>query len=180
MFVGIYTAKNTGFINALYLVIAIAMIDAFYICLAGIGVSKLLVREQVKNIVSVIGALVLCLFGINMIWETVGANAMLPLSMNSNARSVFIQGLILTLSNPLTIIFWGMILTKKMMEEQFERKDLIVFSVGLVSATVFFLTGVAFLGMGMKEFLPKTISDGMNIMIGVLIVYFGVKMFLRK
>ncbi len=174
------TAKNTGFSNALYLVGAIALVDAFYICLAGIGASRLLRRERVKNIVRVIGALVLCLFGINIIWDTIGTDPILLLSSDNGAQSIFVQGLILTLSNPLTIVFWGTILTKKIIEDQLGRTRLIVFSTGLISATIFFLTGIAILGTEMREFLPSIVSDGMNIMIGILIVYFGVKMFLRK
>lgn len=174
------TAKNMGFINALYLVSAIALIDAFYICLAGIGVSRLLVQERVKKCVSVIGAFVLCLFGINMILEAVGRDIVLHISSDSDVQSVFVQGLILTLSNPLTIVFWGTVLTQKMIKEQLRRLELFFFSAGLVSATVFFLTGIAILGTEMKEFLPDTISNGMNVVVGVVIVYFGIKMFLNK
>ena len=174
------TAKNMGFINALSLVSAIALIDAFYICLAGIGLSRLLVQERVKKCVSVIGAFVLCLFGINMILEAVGRDIVLHISSDSDAQSVFVQGLILTLSNPLTIVFWGTVLTQKMIKEQLRRSELIFFSAGLVSATVFFLTGIAILGTEMKEFLPDTISNGMNVVVGVVIVYFGIKMFLNK
>ena len=174
------TAKNMGFINALSLVSAIALIDAFYIYLAGIGVSRLLVQERVKKCVSVIGAFVLCLFGINMILEAVGRDIVLHISSYSDAQSVFVQGLILTLSNPLTIVFWGTVLTQKMIKEQLRRLELFFFSAGLVSATVFFLTGIAILGTEMKEFLPDTISNGMNVVVGVVIVYFGIKMFLNK
>lgn len=174
------TAKNMGFINALSLVSAIALIDAFYIYLAGIGVSRLLLQERVKICVSVTGAFVLCLFGINMILEVVGRDIVLHISSYSDAQSVFVQGLILTLSNPLTIVFWGTVLTQKMIKEQLRRSELIFFSAGLVSATVFFLTGIAILGTEMKEFLPDTISNGMNVVVGVVIVYFGIKMFLNK
>lgn len=174
------TAKNMGFINALSLVSAIALIDAFYIYLAGIGVSRLLLQERVKICVSVIGAFVLCLFGINMILEAVGRDIVLHISSYSDAQSVFVQGLILTLSNPLTIVFWGTVLTQKMIKEQLRRLELFFFSAGLVSATVFFLTGIAILGTEMKEFLPDTISNGMNVVVGVVIVYFGIKMFLNK
>ncbi|MBP3400996.1 MAG: LysE family transporter [Selenomonadales bacterium] len=174
------TAKNMGFINALSLVSAIALIDAFYIYLAGIGVSRLLLQERVKICVSVIGAFVLCLFGINMILEAVGRDIVLHISSDSDVQSVFVQGLILTLSNPLTIVFWGTVLTQKMIKEQLRRSELIFFSAGLVSATVFFLTGIAILGTEMKEFLPDTISNGLNVVVGVVIVYFGIKMFLNK
>ncbi|MBQ6713465.1 MAG: LysE family transporter, partial [Selenomonadales bacterium] len=121
-----------------------------------------------------------CLFGINMILEVVGRDIVLHISSYSDAQSVFVQGLILTLSNPLTIVFWGTVLTQKMIKEQLRRSELFFFSAGLVSATVFFLTGIAILGTEMKEFLPDTISNGMNVVVGVVIVYFGIKMFLNK
>ena len=83
------TAKNMGFINALSLVSAIALIDAFYIYLAGIGVSRLLLQERVKICVSVTGAFVLCLFGINMILEVVDRDIVLYICSYSDAQSVF-------------------------------------------------------------------------------------------
>lgn len=174
------TAKNTDFINALWLIGAIAIADALYIYLAMIGASRLLARESIRNVIRMIGALILCLFGMNMILSTVGSDMMPTIAIDHDARMIFIQGLILTLSNPLTIVFWGTILTKKMLEETVGRTELIAFSAGLVSATIFFLTGVAALGTGIKDFLPQDISDGMNIVVGAVIVYFGVKMFSEK
>ena len=41
------TAKNTGFLVALSLVIAIALVDASYITLAGLGASKLLNGKRI-------------------------------------------------------------------------------------------------------------------------------------
>ena len=174
------TAKNTDFINALYLIGAVALADALYIYLAMIGASKLLAHESIRNVVRMIGALILCLFGMNMILSTIGNDMIPTIALDNDARTIFVQGLILTLSNPLTIVFWGTILTKKMLEEKLERTELIVFSAGLVSATIFFLTGVAVLGTGIKDFLSTDISNGMNIVVGAVIVCFGVKMFLDR
>ena len=41
------TAKNTGFLTALSLVISIALVDAFYITLASIGTSKILDKKEI-------------------------------------------------------------------------------------------------------------------------------------
>ena len=43
------TAKNVNFLVALSLVLAIALVDAFYILLAGLGVSKLLDNKKLKQ-----------------------------------------------------------------------------------------------------------------------------------
>ena len=45
------TAQNTGFFVAMSLVIAIALVDAFYILLASLGASKLLGKEKVEKVV---------------------------------------------------------------------------------------------------------------------------------
>ena len=44
------TAKNAGFGVAMSLVLAVALVDAFYIALASIGVSKLLEKDSVKKV----------------------------------------------------------------------------------------------------------------------------------
>lgn len=52
------TAKNSGFLMALTLVLVITLVDAFYILLASLGVSKLLEKEKTKKIFKVVGSIV--------------------------------------------------------------------------------------------------------------------------
>ncbi len=174
------TAQNTGFLVALSLVIAIALVDAFYILLASLGASKLLGNKKVEKIVKIIGSLVLILFGLNIILNVFGINIIPGLNLKPNSSSAFIQGIILTLSNPITIVFWGSVLTTKIIEEKFEKKELAVFSVGLVSATLIFLTIVAVLGMILSNFIPDIISKILNIVVGLVIIGFGIKLLLKR
>ena len=157
------TAQNTGFFVAMSLVIAIALVDAFYILLASLGASKLLENEKVEKVVKIVGAIVLMIFGLNIILNVFGINIIPGLNLNSNSSSAFIQGIILTLSNTITIVFWGSILTTKIIEEKFKKKELIIFSVGLVSATLFFLTTVAILGMILSSLMKSILSSCRNI-----------------
>ena len=167
------TAKNVGFLIALSLVLAIALVDAFYITLAGLGVSKLLEKEKIKKIFKIIGSLVLILFGINII--------LIPgLNLKPTSTNIFIQGLVLTLSNPITIVFWGSVLTTKIIEDKLKKKELIIFSIGLVSSTLLFLTLVAILGTMLSNFIPDNISSILNVIVGILIIFFGIKMLVKK
>ncbi len=174
------TSKNTGLFIALSLVLAIVLVDAFYIILASIGVSKLLEREKVKKIFKIIGSIVLILFGINIILNVFEINIIPGLNLKPTSTNIFIQGLILTLSNPITIVFWGSVLTTKIIEDKLEKKELIIFSIGLVSATLLFLTLVAILGTILSNFIPDNISNVLNIIVGILIMFFGIKMLLKK
>ena len=174
------TAKNVGFLVALTLVLAIALVDAFYIILASLGVSKILDKPKIKKAFKIIGSFVLIIFGANIILNVFNINIIPGLNLRPTSSNIFIQGLILTLSNPITIVFWGSVLTTKIIEDKLNKKELTVFSVGLVSSTLIFLTFVAVLGTMISSFIPENISRIMNIMVGVLIIFFGIKMLFKK
>ena len=174
------TAKNVGFLVALTLVFAIALVDAFYIILASLGVSKILDKPKLKKALKIIGSLVLIIFGANIILNVFNINIIPGLNLKPTSSNIFIQGLILTLSNPITIVFWGSVLTTKIIEDKLNKKELTVFSVGLVSSTLIFLTFVAVLGTMLSSFIPENVSSIMNIIVGILIIFFGIKMLLKK
>ena len=174
------TAQNTGFLVALSLVIAIALVDAFYILLASLGVSKILGNEKIEKVVKILGAIVLMIFGLNIILNVFNINIIPGLNLKPNSSSAFIQGIILTLSNPITIVFWGSVLTTKIIEEKFKKKELAIFSLGLVSATLIFLTVVAVLGMILSNFIPDLISKILNVLVGFVIIGFGAKLLVKK
>ncbi len=174
------TAKNVGFLVSLTLVLAIALVDAFYIVLASLGISKILDKPKVKKVFKIIGSLVLIVFGINIILNVFNINIIPGLNLKPNSSIIFIQGLVLTLSNPITIVFWGSILTTKIIEDNLNKKELAIFSIGLVSSTIIFLTFVSVLGTILSSFIPENISNVLNIMVGILIVFFGVKLIVKK
>ena len=102
------------------------------------------------------------------------------LNLKPTSNNVFIQGLVLTLSNPITIVFWGSILTTRIIEDNLNKKELIAFSIGLVSSTIIFLTFIAISGTILSNFIPEKISNILNILVGILIVFFGIKMIVKK
>jgi threonine/homoserine/homoserine lactone efflux protein len=84
------------------------------------------------------------------------------------------------LSNPITIVFWGSVLTTKIIDDKLSKNELIIFSIGLVSATLLFLTAIAIIGTILSGFIPTKISIILNIIVGVIIVFFGIKMLFKK
>lgn len=174
------TAKNAGFWVALSLVLSITLVDAFYIILAALGASKLLEKPSVKRAFRYIGGGVLLLFGLNTLLGAFGISLLPGLALQVDSASVFLQGLLLTLSNPITIVFWGSVLTAKIVEDDLKRSQLTVFSLGLVSATLFFLSAIAGLGTVLSSFLPESVSMVLNILVGLLILFFGAKMLVKK
>ena len=141
---------------------------------------KLLEKEKTKKIFRLLGAIVLMIFGANIILNVFGFSIIPGLNLKPTSTSIFVQGLILTLSNPITIVFWGSVLTTKIIEDNLKKKELIVFSTGLVSATLFFLTTVAMLGTILSGFRSDKVSGILNVIVGCVIVFFGIKMLIKK
>ena len=172
-------ARECGLAAALTLVSAIALVDAFYIFLAGVGVSRLFERERLRRVLKFVSAAVLVVFGVNMELSAFGRGFIPGLSVSASRSGLFVQGLILTLSNPLTIVFWGGVLTAEMADKNYGRRDFLVFSFGLVSATLFFLSGVALLGTVLSEFIPAGAAKALNVVIGSAIAFFGLQGLLK-
>lgn len=174
------TANNSSFLLAFTLVLVITLVDAFYIILAGLGVSKLLSKKKLKIIFKIISSTILILFGVNTILKTYGINLIPGIPLKLTAFNIFLQGLILTILNPMTIIFWGSILTTKIIDDNFSKEELNLFSYGLISSTLIFLTFIAILGMLLSNFIPDNISNVLNVIVGIIIILFGIRMLVKK
>ena len=173
-------AQRSGFRPAFSLVLAVALVDAFYIGLAALGAGRLLEKERAKKLVPLLGGAVLLLFGVNIALGAFGRGFIPGLAVDAPAGSLFVQGLVLTLSNSLTVVFWGSVLTAKIVEDGLRRRELAVFSGGAVSATLLFLTAVAALGTVLGSFIPEPLSAALNLAVGIAIAGFGVRMMLKK
>ena len=173
------TAQNGGLLPALTLVSAVALVDAFYIFLAAAGVCRLLEKPGARRALKFLSAAVLILFGLNIALSVFGCGFIPGLAVTADVGNVFLQGLILTLSNPLTIVFWGGVLTAEMTEKHYDKGVFHVFAAGLVSATVFFQSGVAALGTILAEFILPRAADVLNLVVGAAVAFFGVRILMK-
>lgn len=176
------TSATHGFVYGMCLVAAIALIDAFYIALSCFGVAAIISRPRVKSSVKLIGCLILALMGANMLCGAFGKALIPGISLFTAAGSerLFFQGLLLTASNPLTIIFWGGVFTAQMIENRWSNKQLFLFAVGCLLSTLFFLSGVALLGSVVSSFLPLFIIRVLNAAVGIALVFFGLRLVMKK
>lgn len=175
-----HTAKDYNFFICIPLIITIAAVDAFYITLACIRTSNLLKKKKLNNVLKIVGSVILIIFGINTILNVFNINIIPFFSINPTSKNIIIKGLVLALANPITIVFWGGVLTTKIIEEKMKKYELIVFCIGLVSATLIFQTFVATAGTIFSKFIPQYISRIINICIGLWIIYYGYKRLINK
>ena len=176
------TSAANGFSVGMSLVLAITLIDFLFIALSSVGIGALLNKPNIRKIVKLFGAVVLVLFGVNMIAGALNFSILPNIKLFSevNSRSIFIQGLLLTASNPLTIIFWSGVFSTQVIENGFNKKQLRLFGVGCVLSTIIFLTVIAALATIISGFITTTIIKLLNICVGLIIIYFGMRLILKK
>ena len=177
-----HTSATYGLFIGLSLVLAIAFVDLIYIALSGFGVAAIINKEKVKFVIKIFGCLVLVLFGANTIAGAFNFTLIPNISLFSNisGKSIFAEGLLLTASNPLTIIFWSGVFSTQVIENNYNKTQLFYFGLGCVLSTLCFLSLIAILGTVISGFLTQTIIQILNICVGIIIIYFGLRLLLKK
>ena len=176
------TASTQGLVSALVLTCAIALIDALYITLAGIGISRFLESAKAKKVMKILGGSVLVLFGLNMALGILDMSFLPSLSLAHvmPGYGIFLTGLLLTASNPLTIVFWGGVFTTQISPENIQRRQLALFGAGCVLATLLFMSMVSLLGLVVNHFLTDTMIRVLNSIVGLMIIFFGIRLLVKK
>lgn len=176
------TSANYGLFIGLSLVLAIAAVDMIFIILSGLGVAAIINRDNIKLVIKLFGSLILVVFGANTIAGAYDFVLLPQISLFSNisGQSIFVQGLLLTASNPLTIIFWSGVFSTQIIDNKYNKSQLFYFGLGCVLSTLIFLTFIAILGTVVSGFLTKTIIQILNVCVGAIIIYFGARLLFKK
>ena len=176
------TAMSQGFWRGMVVVAAIAAVDILYMALAGMGVARLMKSDRVQKSIRLFGALVLILFGLNILFGALGFSILPGIALFGVARSssLFLRCVFLTASNPLTIVFFSGIFSSQVAENHYQPRELFTFGIGVMLATGVFLTAVAALGTVLSGFIPDTAARIMNGAVGVFLVFFGLRMHRNK
>ena len=170
---------NKGFLFAELGVAGAALIDALYIFLATAGITSFIEKERVKKAFKIIGATIVGMFGLQTIFGGIGLEKLSNLKLMESSNS-FIEGLLLTASNPLTILFWAGLFSAKLAEEQLARKEIYMFGFGCVLSTILFLSVIAFIGSITRHFLPAEIISILNSVVGVILICFAFRMIIKS
>ena len=172
------TAVTSGFFTAMIGVLGVVIVDALYILAAIFGIGIIIGKyKNLKKMIKYFGSIVLIVFGISIILEVFGFSLIPSLNFLSkqSMESIFLKVLVLTLSNPLTILFWVGVFSTKLSEANMNRKDMYYFGLGAVLATISFLTLVSITGIFVNNFLNPVVLKILNIIVGLVLIVFGLK-----
>lgn len=170
-------AENTGTFTTLLFILVTAVfsyeISTLMNVIARDFQSKLNVRT-LKYFVSFI----LIFFGLNVILNAFGMNTILGLDLKPMSSSTS-KELLFILLRAVLIAFWIGVCINKIVQENLENKKMVAFLSGLLSSALL-LSCVAALGIIILSLISVSISNALNASIGLLVIFFGVKLFIRN
>jgi threonine/homoserine/homoserine lactone efflux protein len=175
-------SNQGGFLPALAGVLSVTLVDAAFILAAILGMAAFLENQRVKRVFLGFGGLIIAVFGINTITEVFGWGFLpsLPIARGSLYYGSFVQGLIITAANPMTILFWAGVFATKVAEEAWSRADIYRFGLGAVISTIVCQTLIAAIGSFSHQFLARTIIDALNVIVGAMLIYFAVRLIKKE
>ena len=167
------TLQKTIF-DGLIAVLAVTIVDYFYITLAILGIGKFLVKKKVKKIFGFISSVVLIVFGFIIIKGITGEGILTAINTNSaNLFTSFTSALFLTISSPMTIIFFTSLFTAKAVEYNYTKKGLLIFGWATGLATLVFMSASVILFSLIKANIPIILIQILNFAVGCLLIGYG-------
>jgi len=167
------TIQRTIF-DGLVAVLAVTLVDYIYITLAILGVGKVLENQKVKKVFGAISSIVLILFGWIMIKGVVGSDiAATATAASSNLLTSFTSAFVLTISSPLTIVFFTSLFAAKAVELNVTKRELFIFGLSTGSATFLFMGASVILFSIIGGVIPVMLIKLLNILVGLVLIGYG-------
>ena len=171
---------ESGLLHGLSALAGVVIVDYLYIFLAVFGVGRLLELPEYRKLFSVVSSIVLIIFGLMLFRKGVLSNLNVETGVRQmSPLSSFASTFILTLSNPLTIVFWTGIFANRAVEYSLEKDDMLPFGLSAGLATVSFLGVLIIILSVLKVMIPVIIMQFLNIGVGLVLIGFGLLRLIR-
>ena len=155
-------------------VLAVTIVDYFYIVLAILGIGKVLESEKIKKGFGVLSSIVLIIFGGIIIKNIVGSDISVDVgAASSNLMGSFLSVFFLTITSPLTIVFFTSLFATKALEYNYTKQDLVIFGLSTGLATFMFLGASVIFFSIIGGAIPIKVIRLLNITVGVLLIGYG-------
>lgn len=177
------TATESGILAAEAAVLGATIVDALFVTLAILGIGKLLDKPRTKNALKYFGTVILVYFGAGIVLGSFDIHILPGLggfTSSITLTSSFLASFVLTASSPLTILFWAGLFATKLSNEGYSKSDMKLFGFGAVLTTLSFLGIIAFIAGLLEPLMTDGLIDGLNIVVGIVLIGFAIKMALSK
>jgi threonine/homoserine/homoserine lactone efflux protein len=157
-------------------VLAVTLVDFMYIGLAVFGIGRFLDDKILKKGLGFAGSFVLILLGILIIRSAVVSGiGDFAMASGPDLLTSFMSVFLLTLFNPLTIVFFTGIFTVKTVEKNYTKNQLGWFGLGAGVATFVFMGAVVIVFSSVRGFVPLIAMQILNGAVGLVLGGYGIR-----
>lgn len=166
---------DSSYTNGLYAIAAVTLADYFFIILSLIGIGQWLKKDETKFYFGSISSMVLILFGVLILYKGFMDVRQLDtaLTVQWSPINSFTSCFFLTISSPLTIVFWGSVFSAKAVEKNYYDTQLVRFGVGAGASTFIFLSATMWILGSLKTGIPPKAVQMLNCAVGGILIYYG-------
>ena len=167
---------DSDFTSSLFAILAVTLADYIFIILSLFGVDKLLQEDKKKIIFGLAGSVLLVVFGSIILYNGLifKFNVDRMDSIVWTPFKSFTSCFILTISSPLTIVFWGSIFSAKAIEKKYLKKELMIFGLSAGASTFIFLSFTMIILSFFKSAIPNEVVQVLNCIVGFLLIIYGI------
>ena len=166
---------RNGFFHAWILGIGALIADIFYMILIYLGVIHFLEEDIIKLFLWCFGAFVLIYTGV----ESLRSTNEISIKRSQNNDSIiktFFSGFFMSLSNPLTILFWlgifGSILAKA--ASSYNKEQLLLYSIGIILGILLWDLTIASTSSIFRKILDTRLLSIITVISGISLIIYGI------
>lgn len=153
--------------------------DVTYLVLLAFGAILILSHPEVIRVIGVIGALILLWFGIGAWRMPLGQLDQNLVNANQSIAKHWLEGYVMTLLNPMTILFWASVSAQLATLSQQGLPTLVAVGLGVIIGTVSWVFGLNSLIHITRHKIPDSWMQYLNRIGGVLLIGFAVVCLVR-
>jgi threonine/homoserine/homoserine lactone efflux protein len=168
---------ESDYFNTLSGILGITIADFLYITLSVFGIGRVFQNKRNEMILGIISSIVLIIFGFQILYKSfsfINFHSANILYYWTPVKS-FSCGFLLTLSNPLTILFWTGIFSARAIEKKYNQKQLLSFGMGAGFSTLLFLSLSMLIISILKTSIPNLAIQILNFAVALLLLFYGFK-----
>jgi threonine/homoserine/homoserine lactone efflux protein len=170
----ISTAIGQGLFPALLCVASVTFADAFFVAAAILGTGVLIKSIEARPVLRFISPVIIVLFGAYMILSNLGTGDGFALPVSNLRNWSFVSAFLLTITSPLSMVFWYGVFTERLTHHDFSKIQLPLFAAGCVSATPVFMSSVSIVFSQVGVLLPMGLIPWLNAGCGLVLAGMGV------
>lgn len=175
----IQNSLESGFKYAMVLALGILSSDFLYVIVTYFGISFLAKFPNFEWYLAIFGGVILVGFGISNFWKKVAerpSTGGIPFR-KLKKRKAFFKGFSINGINPFVLLFWISIAGLVTIKNDFDKVDIISYYFGILATVFCFDLLKAFIAKKLKRLITPKIMWILNRVVGVLLVFYGFRLF---